>query len=120
MSDAVLRDYTPLQAVAVSAGTFFLTGCIYGLLEYLLNGLSGGRLGTVLLAVWSAGWLFLQKSLFPGLRRLLEYSPSTWNDLSRFRPSEAAGRMGMLAAAVLVLTAAALVSVRRRKIELVK
>lgn len=119
-SDAVLRDYAPMQAVAVSAGIFFLTGCIYGLLEYLLNGLSGGRLGTVTLAVWSLGWLFLQKSLFPGTRKLLTYSPSSWNDLSRFGPSESIGRMGVLAAVALALAVVVLVLVRHRKIELVK
>ena len=33
VSDTVLRNYTPLQAVAGSAAIFFLTGCIYGMLE---------------------------------------------------------------------------------------
>ena len=118
--NAVLRDYTPLQAVTVSTGTFFLTGCIYGLSEYLLNGLSGGRLGTIMLAVWSVGWLFLQKSPFPGMRKLLTCSPSSWNDLSRFGPSEAIMRLGVLAVAALALAMVVLVFVRHRKIELVR
>lgn len=120
VSDTVLRNYTPWQAVMVSAGIFFLTGCIYGLLEYLLNGFSGGRLGTVTLTVWSIGWLFLQKSLFPGLRKLLEYSPVSWNDLSRLELSKTGGRMGVLAAVVLFLTVVILLLVRHRKIELVR
>lgn len=119
-SDVVLRNYTPLQAVTVSAALFFLTGCIYGLVEYLLNGLSGGKLGTVVLTVWSLGWIFLEKSLFPGLRKLLDYSPQSWNDLSRLDLPESGGRMAVLAVAVLLLMAVVVVLVRHRKIELVK
>lgn len=118
-SDVVLRNYTPWQAVAVSAALFFLTGCIYGLVEYLLNGLSGGKLGTVVLTLWSLGWIFLEKSLLPGLRKLLKYSPQRWNDLSRMELSETGGQMGVLAVAVLLLAAVVLLLVRHRKIELV-
>ena len=119
-SDAVLRNYTPWQAVTGSAVLFFLTGCIYGLVEYLLNGLSGGKLGTVVLTVWSLGWIFLEKSLFPGIRKLLNYSPQSWNDLSHMALHESGGRMVVLAVAVLLLMAVILLFVRHRKIELVK
>ena len=120
VSDVVLRNYTPWQAVTVSAVLFFLTGCIYGLVEYLLNGLSGGKLGSVVLTVWSLGWIFLEKSLFPGLRKLLNYSPQSWNDLSRLALHEAGGQMVVLAVVVLLLMAVILLFIRYRKIELVK
>lgn len=120
VSDAVLRNYMPWQAVTVSAVLFFLTGCIYGLVEYLLNGLSGGRLGTVVLTAWSLGWIFLEKSLFSGIRKLLDYSPQSWNNLSHLDLSESGGRMAVLAVAVLVLVVVVLLLIRHRKIELVK
>ena len=119
-SDAVLRMYTPWQAIGISAVIFFLTGCIYALIEYLLNGLSRGKVGTIALSVWSVGWIFLQNSMIPSARRLLKYSPQSWNDLSRMELSDSLERIGFMTAGVLVLSVIVLLVVKYRKIELVR
>lgn len=119
-SDKLIRNYTPIQAICLSASLFLLTGFIYGLIEYLLNGLSRGRLGTVVLSLWSVAWIFLSCVRSSSVRRLLDYSPQTWNNLSRVKMSALPGRFGILAAIIVALSLVVIILVRHRKIELVK
>lgn len=116
----VLRLYTPWQAIAISAGLFFLTSCVYALIEYVLNGVTQGKLGTIVLSVWSVVWIFLVGTPFEKLRRLLSYSPQTLNDLSHFKPEEASEKALIQLAGIIILSTVALILVKRRKIELVK
>ena len=118
--ESVMRSYTPWQAVGAAASLFFLVGCIYALAEYILNGLSRGRLGTAVLSAWTVAWIFLVNGPFPWMRRLAVYLPQNWIDLSRFGPEKVPGRAGVLAVAVLALSAVAVFLVKRRKIEMVK
>ncbi len=120
ISDEVLRMYGPWQAVGLAVLLFLLTGCIYAEIEYMLNGLSRGRLGTAALSVWSVLWILLDHFPVPAVRRLLAWSPQTWNDLSRLTPGGALRQAGGLAVAVLALSAVAVFLVKRRKIEMVK
>ena len=120
VSDVVIRTYTPIQAVTCSAFLFLLIGCIYALIEFLLNGISRGKLGTVVLSVWSVGWIFLERSHVPILRKLLKYSPQTWNDLSQMEMADLPGKAGFLAAIIFVLALVLILLVKYRKIELVK
>ncbi len=120
ISGQVLWKYGPWQAAGLSLLLFFLTGCSYALIVFILNGLGRGRLGTVAMSAWSAAWILLDRFPLPAVRRLLAWSPQTWNDLSRLTPGGALRQAGVLAVAVLVLSAVAVFLVKRRKIEMVK
>ena len=120
VSGEVLRLYEPMQAIGISAGLFFLTACVYALIEYVLNGVTRGKLGTIVLSVWSVVWIFLVGTPFERLRRLLSYSPQTLNDLSHFKPEEAPEKATIQLVSIAVLSAVVLILVKRRKIEMVK
>ncbi len=120
VSGSVLEAYGPWQAVGASLLLFFLTGCLYAVVEYMLNGLSRSRLGTAVLSAWSVVWIVFANAPFPWMRPLLAGAPQGWIDLSRLTPAGALKRAGVLAVAVLVLSAVAVFLVKRRKIEMVK
>ena len=119
-SSSVLEAYGPWQAVGISLLLFFLTGCLYAVVEYMLNGLSRSRLGTAVLSAWSVAWILLANAPFPWMRPLLAGAPQAWLDLSRLTPGRALERAGFLAVAVIALSAVAVFLVKRRKIEMVK
>ncbi len=120
ISGDVLRIYEPWQAVGLSALLFLLAGCVYAVVEYILNGLTRSRLGTAALSIWSLLWIFLANLPFAWAEKLLTKAPQNWLDLSRLTPGGALRQAGVLAVAVLVLAAVAVFLVKRRKIEMVR
>lgn len=106
VSQEVISNYQPQQAIFLSSVIFLLTGICYGLLVYMLNGISRGKLGTILLSVWSLSWVFITNTDKEWTRQLIRISPQGWNDLSRRRPEEVTGVI--LCAAVVVLALLAL------------
>lgn len=103
ISQEVILNYEPYQAIILSAITFLLTGIGYGLLVYLLNRYSRGKLGTVVLSIWSLWWIFIVNIDKEWSRQLCRLSPQRWNDLSIRKPDEVMGVIIFAAAVVAVL-----------------
>lgn len=119
VSQEVLRNYSLWQAVGYSAVTFVLTGICYGLVVFLFNGLSRGRLGTALVSGWSVIWIFLRSNSNDWVRGLMQYSPQNWNDLSLHTASDMGGLMLFVVGLIAVLAAVIVVLVRTRRLPLV-
>jgi len=82
VSYEVISKYLPWQAILASSFLFCLSGICYGMLEFLLNGISRGKSGTAVLSAWSLMWMFLSKMPEDWFRSLNRFSPQRWNDLS--------------------------------------
>ena len=82
VSYEVISNYLPWQAILASSFLFCLSGICYGMMEFLLNGLSGGKAGTAVLSAWSLMWMFLSEMSEDWVRTLNRFSPQRWNDLS--------------------------------------
>ena len=82
VSYEVISKYLPWQAILASSFLFCLSGICYGMLEFLLNGISRGKAGTAVLSAWSLMWMFLSEMSEDWVRTLNRFSPQRWNDLS--------------------------------------
>ena len=102
VSSSVILDYGPWQAAVSSLLLVISMSVLYCMVLYLLNRLGRGRLGTVVLGVWSVSWLFLgNMSGNAAVRKLFTYSAHRWLDLEYVRPAAVAGR----AAGILLVSA---------------
>lgn len=83
ISKNVFQNYTVPQALLFSMTIFLLMGICYGMVEFLLNGLQKGKLGTVVLSVWSVAWIFLKTNTTDFIRSFMKYAPQGWYNLGR-------------------------------------
>lgn len=118
ISQVVLREYSLWQAIGYSAVTFILTGICYGLVVFLFNGLSRGRLGTAIVSGWSVIWIFLKSNTEEWVRNLMRYSPQNWNDLSLHTASGMTEQILFVTGIILVLVAVILLLVKTRRLPL--
>lgn len=120
VSQEIITNYEPWQAIGASALLFCLTGICYGMVVYLLNGISRGNLGTAVLSAWSIGWIFIEGIAvkWEWGQIALRLSPANWNDLSNKGAADIA-RMGLrIMLCIAVFVAVNQILLRRRKIEL--
>ena len=115
VSQNIISTYTPWQAILTSFVLISLMGMCYGMIAYLLNNLGSGKLGTIVLSIWSLGWLFL--SNMAGnlvIRKLLQLSTQRWLNLDYLDWEELPGHILTICVVILVL-AVMNVLVDRRK-----
>lgn len=96
-----------MQAVLLTVLLVSLMGMCYGMAEYFLNSISGGKAGTVIISIWSLSWLCLS-NLSGNLvvRRILQVSPQQWLNLEGVSIDKL-GRKCMIIIIVILLLAAA-------------
>lgn len=120
VSQEVITNYEPWQAIGASALLFCLTGICYGMVVYLLNGISKGNLGTAVMSGWSLAWIFIQGMAvkWEWGQVALRLSPANWNNLSN-KGAEDIARMSIrILLCIAVLIVVNQLMLRRRKIEL--
>ncbi len=106
VSDFVIMNYNPIQAIGMSMLLMFLTGVIFGMLVFLLDGISRNYIGEILLVFWS---LFcLTTANFPAFFKIAfirKISPVTWMNLESYitEPQNFGKILVLLAAILLVL-----------------
>jgi hypothetical protein len=119
VSQNVITNYLPWQAIGASALLFCLTGICYAMIEYLLNGVSRGKAGTAVLSSWSMAWIFLQ-GLAPHwawVQTANRFSPQNWNDLA-YKESGDVGKMAVrILLCILFLALLNQQLIKHRKIE---
>lgn len=84
----IITNYEPVQAVIYASIIFFLMCVIYGLFIYLANKLSGMKLGTTILSVWSVMWIFLDSIDNDYVNMLRAIAPQKWNDIAMRMPKD--------------------------------
>lgn len=121
VSQEIITNYLPWQAIGASSLLFFLTGILYGLLVHFLNGISRGRVGTAVLSAWSLVWILVESvgGRWKELVFLLRLSPANWNDLAGRRPPEIVWIALRILLCILVAAVINQVLMNRRKIEIV-
>ena len=120
ISKNVFQNYTVPQALLFSMTIFLLMGICYGMVEFLLNGLQKGKLGTVVLSVWSVAWIFLKTNTTDFIRSFMKYAPQGWYNLGRNNISASKNIISGLFVGVVVLFIVNFVLVMQKKLELVK
>lgn len=120
VSEEILRNYTPLQAIGAASVLFLLTGICYGVIEFLLNGLSRGKLGTIVLSIWSVAWIFVSTSKNDMVRGMMRISPQIWNNLSLRTTEENTWIMCRIAVIILLMVIINMIVIRKRKLLLVR
>ena len=120
ISKNVFQNYTVPQALLFSMTIFLLMGICYGMVEFLLNGLQKGKLGTVVLSVWSVAWIFLKTNTTDFIRSFMKYAPQGWYNLGRNNISASKSIISGLFVGVVVLFIVNFVLVMQKKLELVK
>lgn len=120
ISKNVFQNYTVPQALLFSMTIFLLMGICYGMVEFLLNGLQKGKLGTVVLSVWSVAWIFLKTNTKDFIRSFMKYAPQGWYNLGRNNISASKNIISGLFVGVVVLFIVNFVLVMQKKLELVK
>ena len=120
ISKNVFQNYTVPQALLFSMTIFLLMGICYGMVEFLLNGLQKGKLGTVVLSVWSVAWIFLKTNTTDFIRSFMKYAPQGWYNLGRNNISASKNIISGLFVGVVVLSIVNFVLVMQKKLELVK
>ena len=90
------------------------------MVEFLLNGLQKGKLGTVVLSVWSVAWIFLKTNTTDFIRSFMKYAPQGWYNLGRNNISASKNIISCLFVGVVVLFIVNFVLVMQKKLELVK
>ena len=116
----IFQNYTVPQALLFSMTIFLLMGICYGMVEFLLNGLQKGKLGTVVLSVWSVAWIFLKTNTTDFIRSFMKYAPQGWYNLGRNNISASKSIISGLFVGVVVLFIVNFVLVMQKKLELVK
>ena len=117
---ATFQDAAYWQALLFSMTIFLLMGICYGMVEFLLNGLQKGKLGTVVLSVWSVAWIFLKTNTTDFIRSFMKYAPQGWYNLGRNNISASKSIISGLFVGVVVLFIVNFVLVMQKKLELVK
>jgi hypothetical protein len=120
VSKDILRNYTDTEAVLLCLVSFILTGICYGLLIFLLNGISRSRMGIVVMSAWSVVWIFLRNNGNESVRKLMKYAPQSMNDLSLRDRGEFWKLMLLFGIILVCLTAVNMILIRKRKLMLVK
>ena len=120
ISKNVFQNYTVPQALLFSMTIFLLMGICYGMVEFLLNGLQKGKLGTVVLSVWSVAWIFLKTNTTDFIRSFMKYAPQGWYNLGRNNINASKNIISGLFVGVVVLSIVNFVLVMQKKLELVK
>mgnify|MGYP000524173122 FL=1 len=120
ISKNVFQNYTVPQALLFSMTIFLLMGICYGMVEFLLNGLQKGKLGTVVLSVWSVAWIFLKTNTTDFIRSFMKYAPQGWYNLGRNNISASKNIISGLFVGVVVLFIVNFVLIMQKKLELVK
>lgn len=118
VSYSVISQYMPWQAIFASALLFGLSGICYGMLEFLLNGLSGGKVGTAILSAWSLMWMFLSEMSEDWVRQFNRFSPQRWNDLSDKNPDDIYIMSGVLFFSFVILWLINRWLMKKRKIQI--
>ncbi len=120
VSQEIITNYEPWQAIGATALLFCLTGICYGMVVYLLNGISRGNLGTAVMSGWSLAWIFIQGMAvkFEWGQVALRLSPANWNDLTNKGAADIARISIRILLCIAVLVAVNQILLRRRKIEL--
>lgn len=120
VSQEIITNYEPWQAIGATALLFCLTGICYGMVVYLLNGISRGNLGTAVMSGWSLAWIFIQGMAvkFEWGQVALRLSPANWNDLTNKGAADITRISIRILLCIAVLVAVNQILLRRRKIEL--
>ncbi len=82
LSSTLILKFGPYQALGLSLLLLCLLQLLYAMVLYLLNGVGGGRTGTILLGTMSVLWIVLRNlSYIPAVQRLMFYSPQYFMNL---------------------------------------
>lgn len=119
VSQNVITKYHPWQAIGASALLFCLTGICYAMVEYLLNGISRGKVGTAVLSSWSMVWVFLQglAPYWEWVQAANRFSPQNWNDLAYKDGADIRRMVIRILLCIAVLVVINQILIKRRKIE---
>lgn len=120
VSADVLRDYTVAEAVGLCMASFLLTGISYGLIIFLLNGISKGRAGTAVMSFWSVVWFFLNNNENPVIRKLMKFAPQHFNDLSLREKGDFTELLFIFGGNIFIFIIVNMILIRKRKLLLVK
>ena len=85
ISMKTLLGFEAWQAVLLSFLFVGLTGIIYGLIIFCLDGLTGKNLGELVLSIWSLGWIVVGSFDFLSENRVIRsLSPRNWLNLEQY------------------------------------
>lgn len=85
VSKRVILGFKPWEAVLISAVFVVLTGAIYGLIIFCIDGLTKSYVGEVLLSVWSMAWIVIGSFEFIADNRYIRmFSPRNWLSLDKY------------------------------------
>lgn len=120
VSKEIFQNYTVIQALSCSIIIFLFMGICYGLLEFMLNGIQKGKLGTVVLSAWSVAWIFFKTNNSDFIRSLMKYAPQGWYNLGRNNINDSKNIIVGLFVGSVVLFIINFVLIMQKKLELVK
>lgn len=88
------------------------------MMEYLLNGISNGKLGTAVLSAWSLIWILFQNMWVGVIPELNRISPQSWNDLQGKKAGDIMQTGMTILICIVVLLSVIMVLIKRRKVEI--
>lgn len=119
VSKRVIMGFKPWEAVLLSSMYVALTGSIYGLIIFCVDGITKTHIGEIVLAIWSSAWIVIGNFEFMAENKYVKMlSPRNWLNLDKYigDPNEVYKNIGIMLVIISVLWMFGILLVKKQRI----